>query len=109
MFESWLILSPLSVVLHRNPLQRNGDQPPPTQSDERAISLSWTANGFVDGLAAPAKGRARTGILDNAHGHAAVDNDIFSCDEIILNQTDNHLCDIFRLALSVQWDTVVNI
>lgn len=47
--------------------------------------------------------------LDNAHGHSAVNNHVLSSDEVIFNQADDQLSNIFWLAFCVQWDAILDI
>jgi hypothetical protein len=47
--------------------------------------------------------------LDNAHGHSAVNNHVFSSDEVIFNQAGDQLSNILWLAFCVQWDAILDI
>ena len=47
--------------------------------------------------------------LEHAHRHTAVNHDVLSCNEVILDQVDNELRNVFGLAFSVQCDAIMNV
>jgi hypothetical protein len=46
------------------------------------------------------------GKLDNAHGHAAIHYDVFTGDEVVFDQRDNHVRNLFGTAFAMQGDAI---
>jgi hypothetical protein len=73
---------------HRHPLETLSEMAP-ALPEKRFISRLET---YADGLIT---------MLDDAHRHAAVNNEVFAGDEVIFNQSHNQLRDVLGLALSM--------